>query len=149
MGFGFRGTSEERREKLIRIASCLPGDAALPEELGDNFPKTAAYPEHTTPEIIEKYNFLLKELSTDRIMFSVADTLEKQISCYADFKNIQGKEITVKQRLEDIYSRFLSVAEDPKTPDKEAKMILHRRELIKRASPRILAICGTIEQLLI
>ena len=139
------GTSEERRNTLVRIASCLPGDAALLEELGNNFPITAEYPEHVTSELINKYQSLLKELPMDEKNFAIPDTLEKMIALYADFTD---GGITIEQRLKDIHNRYAKVVDNLDTPPKEAKMIKHRRDLIKKASPRILAAGWIIEQLL-
>ena len=53
-----------------------------------------------------------------------------------------------QERLEEIYERFTKVADSSDTPSKEARMVRHRRDLIKKASPRILATGRVIEQLL-
>ncbi len=144
------GTQAERRQALIRIASCLPGDAALVEELGDDFPRTAAYPEFATEQIVREYEFLLKELGLSKTAFPQPFTLEAKIACFADFTDATGDTTAVRERIQGLYDTYPQRAQEARQQgdSKKANMILHRIELIKIAEPRILESCRVVEQLL-
>ncbi|MBC8500884.1 MAG: hypothetical protein ISS25_02420 [Nanoarchaeota archaeon] len=145
LGLVSEGTKSERKETLKKIASLILSDHGLFEELGGlNFPEQTLYPD-MIDSFKERIEYLRTELSDTNIPLSINElalplTLNQQIALYADLTNVNGKRVSIEERLLDIQKRY----SDPKrgynnpTFANVANMIM----------PRALVIEGTIESLM-
>jgi len=139
------GSQAERKGILKKMASLIPPDFALYEELGGaDFPKRVAYPERIA-EFKERIDFLRRKLSKDENVLTMEEfalplTLNQQIALYADMVNVNGERVNARDRLEEIKVRY----GDSQGAYYNPKMV----ELTERITPRILVVCSTIESLL-
>ena len=151
------GASKADRQRILRrIASCLPGDWALLEELGNNFPESALYLSFITPELEEQVEFLRRELSPTRAPLTIKEltalnTLEKQIALYADMvDNVASTKegrMSVTARLQDIKVRYRQYADEAETPESR-EYYMNQVRLAREIAPRIIGVCDKVEELL-
>ncbi|TKJ16981.1 hypothetical protein CEE44_00390 [Candidatus Woesearchaeota archaeon B3_Woes] len=139
------GLKSEREGVLREMASIIPPDLALYEELGgSNFPDGALYKDHIGL-FIEKVEQLRRDLSKTDEPLSIEDfalpyTLNQQITLYADLTNLNGESIPIEQRLAEFEQRY----SDPQS--KYYNPILSG--LTKVIKPRILVVGNTVESLM-
>ncbi len=137
--------------ELIRIAFCLPGDFALLEEMGKDFPDSALYSAFVTPRLKNQVEVLRRKFSPTGEPLSIAtlcspDTLEKQIALYADMTDVHGGGISYRNRLDDIVARYTKLASEADT-EASKNYWATLTGLTKQISPRIFNVCERIEKL--
>ena len=152
LGLVTGGNKNKRRNALVQIASCLPSDYALYEELGGDFPENPLYPNFITESLKENIEFLKTNLSLNNNSLSILElttpnTFEKQILLYGDMTDMGSEmKVTVKDRLDELISRYSLLAKDT-TIGGDPHYFSKLAGLTKQIAPRILGICGSIEQL--
>ena len=139
------GSKSERKLLLQEMASLIPPDYALFEELGgNNFPDGALY-----KDLIEKFlpriEHLRENLSPSKKIlsmeeFAIPKSLNQQIALYADLTNINGRRVSVQKRMTELQKRYRD-AEKPFYNPIYAEVT----DIIR---PRIIVIANTIENLM-
>ncbi|MDD5193914.1 MAG: hypothetical protein PHF67_05005 [Candidatus Nanoarchaeia archaeon] len=144
MGLVTGGSHAERIQALKGIALIVPPDFALFEALGEyDYPEGAVYPDD-----IGKFKDRVEQLRRDLSYngnpltieeFALPFKLDQQIGLYADLTNVNGKRVSVSERVAEIAERYGSPGKfyDPLYAG-----------LVKRIRPRIMVVGNTIEALL-
>lgn len=161
------GSEEERRRVLRRMAACLPSDGVVYEQLGDNPPQTAIYPGFFTPEMARRLEVVRRGLSADGRVLTIEELaapagLEQKVVMYADFKNLEGAQVSLRDRLKEIEGRYNALAE--KVGEEEVAKFrvvapeVTREEvayswssvpaLLNQTATRTITIFGTVDELL-
>lgn len=139
------GEQSERNYLLKEIASLIPPDYALFDELGGkNFPDAALYPDKIG-DFMERLDFLRRVLSKTDSKLSIEEfalplTIGQQIALYADLTNADGKRVSVQERMTELQVRY----KDPKRGYNNPVYA----EVTDIIRPRIIVVANTIENLL-
>jgi hypothetical protein len=141
------GTYKERQTALRSIASLIPPDYALFEELGgSNYPTGSPHSPEKLAQFEKRLSWLRQELSTTDQPLSIEEfalplTLAQQIALYADLTNVRGEVVSMAARLDDIVERY-----QPGTRFHEQNPIF--ADVTEQLKPRALKIEETIKGLM-
>ena len=105
-------------------------------------------PDFVTNELEMEVQYLKRVLSPENptiLGLTIPDTLEKQISLYADMVDSKSP-ITVEQRLAELKERYYRWSEEANSPH-EKQYYSQLANLASKKTPTILSICRVIEQL--
>lgn len=110
-----RGNAEESAGALRQIALGISSDFALAEEMGSDFPKSAAY--RIPKGLIERVDFLMRNLSSDGNPISwkklvYPDNLMRKIAQYSDMVDIGGGVKQAQERRREIIERYAKWADE-------------------------------------
>ncbi len=138
------------KELLLRMSSCILSSEYVGRiTIGDNFPNNSPYPKYITKDIIKKVATLQKELSQKQRFgqfreLAIPNSLEKLILIYADFSNLEGRELKVQERIDELVERYKKLG---KREDEEAAYYRVNAKLYGQERAGIIALCGIVEQL--
>ncbi|MFH1770105.1 MAG: hypothetical protein ABH828_00960 [archaeon] len=139
------GTKAERRKVLREMASIIPPDLVLYEELGGNeYPDKVVY-HNIIDNFEDRIEILRRDLSTTgkpltMEEFALPLSLNQQIALYADLTNVNGEQVPIVERLNDLQARY----RDENIPYNNPLFA----DIIEIAKPRLLVVANTIENLM-
>lgn len=149
-GFVRDGIATERKDELKKMASSIVGEFAVGMELGHDFPKNPMYPFYVNEDLIEKVDFLRKELSDIDVPLNIrkltcSDTLEKQILLYADMTNNNSGNVSAEKRLDELAERYKKLGKEKE--GSEGDYYEKLSGIATKKKQTILSMAGVIEEL--
>ena len=139
------GKDKSEIKRILKgITSLIPPDYALYEELGGSgYPKDALY--SSIDAFVDRVETLRRKLTKTSIPLSIEElalpsTLNQGIYLYADLTNVNGKMVSVKERMDEIVQRYGNPSGHYYNPGVV--------EVTERIRPRIMSVANTIETLM-
>lgn len=138
LGLVTGGTEEQRKAVLRQMALGISSDYSLAEEMGNDFPRTAAYP--VIDGLVERFNQLRAWLSEDgepisREKIVYPDTVMRKVAQYADMVCIGGGEKELVERLDEIVGRYSLQADEQQIEGNYEKANYFRHQVGIAISP--------------